>query len=266
MRVVIEDDAGVEHVVGVEQRLEAPHELIGTRAPLHLHVWGHVAPSAVLTLEGSTVLGGDDVAHLVHHIAEPLHLIRGPETLREDEVQVALKGVAEAGGVLVLVLLEHLHQVHRHVRQLVNRACHVLNQETRPRLTAATDNGNEPLADVPKHFALRWVLAEGVLGQLLGLLCPCPQRQPAVQQRAVNLMDARLEALGTVGAALDEEGSRLRPRVLHVRDQTQQVLIDLTLPEGGAVEHFHGVHGGLGPQHGGGSACRVHIREHHESR
>ena len=119
----IQDDSWVEDVVGVEQLLELPHELVGGGTPLHLHVRRHVAPSAVLTLhtrqafasdennsrdghhisqtmlvvalrsdvrsqaapraeealaegllakvadlEGAAVLGGDDVAHLVHHV------------------------------------------------------------------------------------------------------------------------------------------------------------------------------------------------------
>ena len=46
----VEDDARVEHVLGVEQLLQLPHQLVRGRAPLHLHVGGHVAPSAVLTL------------------------------------------------------------------------------------------------------------------------------------------------------------------------------------------------------------------------
>ncbi len=38
--------------------------------------------SSAQHLEGAGVLGGDDVAHLVHHVAETLHLLRVAEALR----------------------------------------------------------------------------------------------------------------------------------------------------------------------------------------
>ena len=56
MRVThrIQDDARVEDIVGVEQLLELPHELVGSGAPLHLHIRRHIAPSAVLALRPQT--------------------------------------------------------------------------------------------------------------------------------------------------------------------------------------------------------------------
>ena len=48
--------------------------------------------------------------------------------LGEHKVKVALQSMAKAGGVLVAKLLEHLHQVHSHLGQLVDRAGHILNQ------------------------------------------------------------------------------------------------------------------------------------------
>lgn len=47
----IEDDAGVEHVLRVEQLLELPHELVSRGAPLHLHIGGHVPAGSMLTLQ-----------------------------------------------------------------------------------------------------------------------------------------------------------------------------------------------------------------------
>ncbi len=40
-------------------------------------------------LEGAAVLGGHDVAHLVHHVAEALHLLRRAEALRTPDIRVA---------------------------------------------------------------------------------------------------------------------------------------------------------------------------------
>jgi hypothetical protein len=71
----------VEHEVGVEQRLELPHELVRLGAPLHLHKRRDVAARAVLALEAAAVLVGDDVAHLLHKVAEALDLLLGAEAL-----------------------------------------------------------------------------------------------------------------------------------------------------------------------------------------
>ena len=51
--------------------------------------------------------------------------------LGEDEVEVALERVAEAGRVVVAMLLEHAYEVHSHIAQLVHRARHVLDQHAR---------------------------------------------------------------------------------------------------------------------------------------
>jgi len=54
-------------------------------------------------------------SHL-HHLRELVDVTRVPETLREDEVHVPLHGVAEDRGVAVAVALEHVDEVHTHVR------------------------------------------------------------------------------------------------------------------------------------------------------
>ena len=65
-RVAAEQDVGVEHAVGVGERLDAPHQLGGLRAPLVLDVGRHVAPGAVLGLQRAVVLV-DDQRHELGH-------------------------------------------------------------------------------------------------------------------------------------------------------------------------------------------------------
>ena len=55
-------------------------------APLELDVRGHVAAGGVLTLEAAAVLGRHNVAHLVHHVTEALHLLGGAESLKPGQV------------------------------------------------------------------------------------------------------------------------------------------------------------------------------------
>ena len=57
----------------------------------------------MLSLERTRVLGGNNVAHLLHEVTEPLDLLAVAEALAEDEVEVALQVVAKARGVGVTV-------------------------------------------------------------------------------------------------------------------------------------------------------------------
>ena len=65
-------------------------------------------------------------SHL-HHPRELVDVTRVSKALREDEVHVALHGVAEDGGVAVAVALEHVYEINTHVRQFVDFAGHVLD-------------------------------------------------------------------------------------------------------------------------------------------
>ncbi len=55
VRVVVEDDAGVEQVVRVEQLLDRAHQVGGFLAPFHLDKGRHVAAGAVLGLQRTIV-------------------------------------------------------------------------------------------------------------------------------------------------------------------------------------------------------------------
>ena len=72
---------GVEDVHGVKELLDAPHERVRLAPPLHLYERRHVPPRAVLALQAARVLGGHDVAHLLHHVGEALDLGFVAETL-----------------------------------------------------------------------------------------------------------------------------------------------------------------------------------------
>ena len=65
--------------------------------------------------------------------------------LREHQVKVALERVAEAGGVVVAVALEHVDQVDHHVGQLVHGAGHVLDQHGCAGLARRAHNGDQAL-------------------------------------------------------------------------------------------------------------------------
>ncbi|MCY1538307.1 hypothetical protein D9M68_738400 [compost metagenome] len=108
LRVYREHHVGVEDALGVEQALDLPHQLVGFRAPLQLDEGRHVASGAVLGLERAAELHRHQLRHVLHEGVVAGHLLGLLETLGEDEVQVALQGMAENDRLVVMVLVEQL--------------------------------------------------------------------------------------------------------------------------------------------------------------
>ena len=230
--------------------------------PLHLHKGRHVAPRPVLALEGAPVLGGHDVAHLLHHVRKPLHLLGRAEALGKDQVEVALQGVAEAGRVRVAVPVEHVGQVDRHVGQAVDGAGDVLDEHGGAGLPGAADDGDQPLPRVPVDLVILGLVLELVRVQGLGRGRRRAEGQARAQQGPPNFRDALLQGLGRLPPALDQQGGRARVRALHVWHQAQHRLLPLALRQGGPVKHFHRVHRRLVAQDAGRGAGGVDVRKH----
>ena len=193
-RVRVQEHAGVQDAVRVEQPLDPFHHRVGALAPLGPHERGHVAPGAVLGLDRPVVL--------VHHqLDEPLH--EGPvafdrlgaaHVLREHEVQVSVLGVAEDRGVGNAVAREQLLAVADRLRQPLDRDRDVLGQECRAARAQPAGAGCEPLAQVPERRPLG--LAGG---EARGL------EQPAGLQDRLHVPDRGRERRLVPAAQLDEQ-------------------------------------------------------------
>ena len=120
-RVVVDDDAGVEQPLRVEQRLDPPHQRVGFGAPLEFDEGRHVAAGAVLGLERAVVFLDHHPAHVVHEAAIALDLGRRVEVLREHEVQVAFERVPENDRVRIAVRVQQALQVERRFGQPLDR-------------------------------------------------------------------------------------------------------------------------------------------------
>ncbi|MCY1299946.1 hypothetical protein D9M68_444980 [compost metagenome] len=104
--VLAEDHVGVEDAARVQQALDLPHQLIGIAAPFQLDEGRHVAPRAVLGLERAAEFHRHQLRHVLHEGVVAGHLFRAVEALGEDEVQVALQGMAENDRLVVAVFVE----------------------------------------------------------------------------------------------------------------------------------------------------------------
>mmetsp|Transcript_6282 Transcript_6282/g.21566 ORF Transcript_6282/g.21566 Transcript_6282/m.21566 type:complete len:564 (+) Transcript_6282:1578-3269(+) len=164
----------------------------------------------------------------------------------------------EAGGVVVLVLLEHLDEVDGHGPQLVHLACHILDEHAGAGLARPAHDGDEAFPHVPVHLVLLLLLCEGVRLQGLGGL------EPALDQRRLDLVDALVQLLLRLPAALHQERAGHLGAAHEAVHEAQHVLVGLALAQGGAVEHLHGIHAGFAAQHGGALARIQHAIKHDE--
>ena len=103
-RIVVEDDARIEQRVGIEKRLDAPHQAGSFLAPFHLDEGCHVAAGAVFGLQRAVVLVHDEVTDIVHEAGIAVDLGLLGEILGEHEVQVALQRMPEDDRLMVAVM------------------------------------------------------------------------------------------------------------------------------------------------------------------
>ena len=91
----VDDDAGIEQIVGIGQLLQPAHDLVGIATPLGLDKWRHVAAGAMFGLERAIVA----IDHQLHQIVDKARiLIDGAlivEALRDDKMKIAVFGMAE---------------------------------------------------------------------------------------------------------------------------------------------------------------------------
>ena len=151
-RVGVDDDAGIEQAGGVGQRLELAHDLIGFRAPLGFDERGHVASGSVLGLERPV----EAVDHEFHDIFDEVRiLVDGAlvvERLGDDEVEIAVLGVAEDDGIVVAVAAEEPVQLLRGGRQVLDGEGNVFDDDRgaalahrrRPRGTFQRESSRAP--------------------------------------------------------------------------------------------------------------------------
>ncbi len=197
MRIIVEDDPGVEDVVGIEDFLDPLHQPIGVRAPFQLDVGRDIAPGAVLGLERAVVLVDDHVAELVHEPPVAIDLRRLAEILGEHEVEVALQGMAENDRLVVAVLAEQRLQVDGGVGELGDVERHVLDDHGGSRVAHGADGRKQPLADLPE------------LGVLLRHVGKTDGKQRLdIGKRGADGGDLLGEPFTVAAAGLDQQGGR----------------------------------------------------------
>ena len=159
-RVVVEYHPGIEDPFRVEGGLDFLHDPESLVPPFIFNIGGHVPARPVLRLEGAVVAADHHPRHVVDHGSVAGHLLRGVEGLVDDEMEVALQGMAVDAGVVVAVPVQKGGQVLDSIGQVLDVECHVLDQAGGP-LPSQPAHGREySRTEGPEAGALRRVGGE----------------------------------------------------------------------------------------------------------
>ena len=249
LRVVVEDHAGIEQVLGIEQPLDAAHQVGGLPPPFHFDEGRHVAPGAVLGLERAVVLADHQLADVVHEARVALDFGGVAEILGEHEVQVAFQRVAENDGFRVAVLAQQRLKVERGRRQRLDGEGDVLDDDGGAGAAHGAHRREGALAHLPVH------LAGGRVGRERRHLDGNDAGQGA--QRRVH---ALLQQVGVGGTDLDQQGGGIVAQAAH---HGRQAGLVLHRAQRRAVEQFDGGHR-LGLEADHRLAGRLDVGEEHQ--
>ena len=126
--VIVENDAGIEQILRVENLLQFAHSGKSLLAPLILDKGRHISARAVLSLERAVIFLDHEARHITHHRSIALHLALVTEKLVDDEVVVALKGMAVDAGILVTVVGDETLQFDGRLGQVIDSKGDVLDE------------------------------------------------------------------------------------------------------------------------------------------
>ncbi len=164
--VIVDDDAGIEQAIGVQQRLDAAHQRHPLRPPFQLHIGGHVAAGAVFGLERPAKAHRDQLRHRIHKGAVAGHLRRIIEPLGKDEVQVSLQRVAKDDGFPVFEAIEQLLQPRHPFGQTLDGKGDILDDDGGAGGAHRPHRREEPLANGPEPGAIAGKGHRGDLNEL----------------------------------------------------------------------------------------------------
>ena len=230
--VLVEDHAGVEDVLGVEERLHVLHQLVGGIAPFPANERRHVASGAVLGLERAMVLVHDERHDGAHHRIVLGDRLLAVEALVEDEVPVALEGVSVDDGVRIVVLDEQTLQIDGEVGEVGHGDGDILDQTRGADLARAADRRKDAAAHRPVLADERGVGREGcrraertprehrleldALRRQLVQICRLGLHQDRTRVVGEALQFGEIRLDDAHGAAVEELRGRERPRRLHL--------------------------------------------------
>ena len=200
LRIIVEDHTRIQKPMRVKQFLHPLHYPERLLAPLVLHERSHIPARSVLGLQGAVIFPDHHLRHVADHRLIAPHLRLGIKRLVDDEMEVALKGVAVDAGIVVAMPVQQRRKILRRVWQILDVEGDVLDKAGRPLAAHSTDGREYSRTDGPvvprngriateyERVALR-VIQYGKTAQNLGEFADA-----GIQVRLVSTRDAKQES------------------------------------------------------------------------
>ena len=200
LRIIVEDHTRIQKPMRVKQFLHPLHYPERLLAPLVLHERSHIPARSVLGLQGAVIFPDHHLRHVADHRLIAPHLRLGIKRLVDDEMEVALKGVAVDAGIVVAMPVQQRRKILRRVWQILDVEGDVLDKAGRPLAAHSTDGREYSRTDGPvvprngriateyERVALR-VIQYGKTAQNLGEFADV-----GIQVRPVSTRDAKQES------------------------------------------------------------------------
>ena len=200
LRIIVEDHTRIQKPVRVKQFLHPLHYPERLLAPLVLHERSHIPARSVLGLQGAVIFPDHHLRHVADHRLIAPHLRLGIKRLVDDEMEVALKGVAVNAGIVVAMPVQQRRKILRRVWQILDVEGDVLDKAGRPFAAHSSDGREYSRTDGPvvprngriateyERVALR-VIQYGKTAQNLGEFADV-----GIQVRLVITRDAKQES------------------------------------------------------------------------
>ena len=200
LRIIVEDHTRIQKPVRVKQFLHPLHYPERLLAPLVLHERSHIPARSVLGLQGAVIFPDHHLRHVADHRLIAPHLRLGIKRLVDDEMEVALKGVAVDAGIVVAMPVQQRRKILRRVWQILDVEGDVLDKAGRPLAAHSSDGREYSRTDGPvvprngriateyERVALR-VIQYGKTAQNLGEFADV-----GIQVRLVSTRDAKQES------------------------------------------------------------------------
>ena len=185
LRILVENDPGIQDSLRIEKILDPAHHRIGGAPPLAFHERSHVAAGPVFGFQRTVVFPHHQVSHVMQDRIVAAHVIVRCKPLVDNKMEVTREGMSVYTAVFVPVSVQQGRQVCDRFGKVFQMEGDILDQAGRPLLAQTAHLREDAGAKGPVGRALGLVFRKPDLGaeglqclrdgcNLVFQLRPCP--------------------------------------------------------------------------------------------
>ncbi len=194
--VGINNNTGIQKILGIKDVFDLPHQLVCIGTPFHLDIRSHIATGTMLCFQGAIIFFDHHPADIVHKATVAIHFFWVGKILGENEMQVALTGMAENDGFIIVVGSHQALKLYSSICQVVNGKGNIFNNDAGADLSHRTHSREQSLTNIPQL---------GIFGHFIG---KCDRALGGkMRQRMLDRFDITLQLLTRMRPGLYQQSS-----------------------------------------------------------